>query len=41
MRKSIWLEKSNNNENNLEKNKKEIIKQEKENRLYCFYNRKK
>ena len=31
MRKSIWLEKSNNNENNLEKNKKEIIKQEEEN----------
>ena len=31
MRKSVWLEKSNNNENNLEKNKKEIIKQEEEN----------
>ena len=31
MRESIWLEKSNNNENNLEKNKKETIKQEEEN----------
>lgn len=31
MRKSIWLEKSNDNENNLERNKKEKIKQEEEN----------
>lgn len=31
MRKSIWLEKSNDNENNLERDKKEKIKQEEEN----------